>query len=529
MELSLLFLTLGHIFSFIITMSVGLFVFLKNPRGKLNVLFFVLVVVTSFYSVYFPLAARIDPSPLAYWLWFLNIFNVLGMTGYVHFMLHAIGREFEMRWYILLTYAIAIVILLVGFFMPHLFLPEVTSKLYLHSYLNPGPLYHVMMLFFMIMPIGAFIELVRAYFRGGTDRTRAEYYITTSIIGYGLAVPSFFLVYDIPVDPLFGMFVGLYTVPIAYGIVNDNLLDIRVALKRALVYGVIIGALGAILTGLLFLNNLLVTAFPSLQFWMVPLLIAVISTVVGRFVWRQFYETERLKYEFITIATHKLRTPLTSIRWEVSALKDLAGDNTELKEIARRIDSANTRLIELTNILVEAAQTENSSYTYREEPVDVIELADEVVESLKEKINEKSLSVKVTHEPGLPKIIGDPDRLHSVIEVLVENAIIYTPEGGWIEIYALMKRGWFTFTVHDSGAGISKEDQTRIFSRFFRTDTAKKIDTEGMGLGLAISKNIVEKHDGNIGVYSGGPGKGSAFWFSLPPVRVVKAGEAKKS
>jgi two-component system sensor histidine kinase SaeS len=116
----------------------------------------------------------------------------------------------------------------------------------------------------------------------------------------------------------------------------------------------------------------------------------------------------------------------------------------------------------------------------------------------------------------MPLVGGDATRLASIMDVMLENACIYSNAGGTVEVLLQEKNKNIVFSVSDSGIGIKSEDQKHIFTRFFRTYAAKVADTEGMGLGLAMAKSIIERHRGEIGVRSAGDGKGSTFWFSIP-------------
>jgi len=113
-------------------------------------------------------------------------------------------------------------------------------------------------------------------------------------------------------------------------------------------------------------------------------------------------------------------------------------------------------------------------------------------------------------------VLADLRRIVSVIEVLLENALNYTPEGGLIQIITYEKGKRVYYSVRDSGIGVSSHERKNIFSRFYRTEAARRADTEGIGLGLAMAQSIIKKHKGKIGVESEGENKGSVFWFWLP-------------
>lgn len=507
----------GNVISILMIAGGGFFILHQNARNLTNQLFFALMMATLAYEVFYVIAALQTDYEVAYFWWFLNICDVFVTMTVVHFILHVAKLDKQWRWFIIGTYAIGLSILVAALIYPHLFLPTVVPKLYFNYYLEPGPLYSVMLGYFLTLPLITFGALVVQYFRSsGIESKRYEYFILMLLVGYGIGCLNFLLVYNIPVDPIFGMFFGFYTIPIAYGIFATNLLDIRLVVRRAFYYGLVVGLVAAFLTALILLNSFLVETLPWLQFWTIPLGVAIISVVIGRAVWSQTKETDRLKYEFITIAAHKLRTPLTRIRWAIPELLTHATNDPELKEGLLKIDISNNRLIELTNVLMEAAHTEDTAYSYKNDPVDLATLARSALGRFDAQIAEKNLHVQIDSESAVPPARGDQGRLASVVDVLVENAVIYTPQGGAITIAVSKDGARVKLSVTDTGIGISRADQERIFSSFFRTDAAKTTDTEGVGIGLTVAKSIVEKHGGKMGVSSDGEGKGSTFWFTVP-------------
>jgi signal transduction histidine kinase len=372
--------------------------------------------------------------------------------------------------------------------------------------------------YFFSMPIIAAANLISAYNAStGIKRKRLEYFILMLAVGYGVGPLNFLLVYDIPFDPLYGSLFGFYLIPIAYGIFSTNLLDIRLVAKRALYYAVGIASITGFLVLIVLFNDFLVETIPGFKFWTIPLIVAIVAFFIGRTVLVQAREAERLKYEFITIATHKLRTPLTRIRWVIPEILSQAGNNQQLREGIRRIDDANNLLIELTNVLMEAAHP-GGSYDYQEVDVDLKHLAWEAVERFATQISEKKLQTVVNAE-GAPKALGDKRRLKLVVEVLFENAVMYTQAGGRVTVNIMPGGKGVTFSITDTGIGVKPEDQEHIFSSFFRTTSARTVDTEGVGLGLSLAKKIIERQGGTIGVDSEGEGKGSTFWFTVPATK----------
>ena len=292
--------------------------------------------------------------------------------------------------------------------------------------------------------------------------------------------------------------------------------DTGFLIRRILYYTVGIVLTTAFLSALVFLNEYLSRVFPSFSFWMVPFGVAIVAVFVGNMIWAQAKETDRLKYEFVTVAAHKLRTPLTRVRWIIPQLQGHAGDNKLLLDGISEIEVANNRLIELTNTLLKAAHTEADAGSYAHGEISWKELIYGAIENSKVRMSKKRLDVDVSIDDVLPKTIGDFNRLESAVEILVENAVTYTPITGSVSIAVKAVPHGVKVSVSDTGIGVSPGDQTRLFSSFFRTDAATKVDTEGVGLGLAIAKSIIEHHRGRIGMFSEGEGKGSTFWFEIP-------------
>lgn len=508
----------GNALSGLLMLVGGLFVFFQNWRGKVNRLFFFLTISTLAYTIFFIIASLQTGYAAAYSWWFLNIFDVFIPMAIVHFVLTVAERDRQWRWFIIATYVTGFIIFAVAWIEPHWFLPAVAPKLYFPYYLVGGWWYAVMLVHFLLPPVIAAANLILAYRDSfGLARKRLEYIIFMLLVGYAIGPLNFLLVFNIPVDPIYGMFVGFYLLPIAYGIYATDLLDIRIVVRRTLYYAVGIGAIAAFLATLTLLSNFLASTVPGLQFWMLPLAVGTIAFIIGRSVWYETRETERLKYEFLTVATHKLRTPLTHIHWVVPELLVEAGDNQKMREGLRRIDDANNRLIELTNVLLEAAH-EHTSFGYEKVAFDLVQAAHESLDRFKHQIEEKKL--KITEDfSNAPKALGDPRRITSVIDVFIENSVVYTPVEGQITISVGPYQKGVRFTVSDTGIGIKHEDRERIFSTFFRTEAAKTADTEGVGIGLALSKQVIEKMGGAIGMESGGDGKGSMFWFTLPAAK----------
>lgn len=514
MDYVLLITTVGHLISSAILGIAGILVLSQGPTRKLNILFCISVCSATVFGTSLAIGINLDPSPLAYFVWMFNLVDILLAVTFLHFIFTFVGKDKSARWFVWGMYAIGALIFVWSLIEPHLFLPYLSPKLFTKSYLNAGPLYTAMVVYFATAIGAAFLALIRSYLSDVKKRKQFEYFIIALVSGFCIGPLDFFLVYNFPISPLFGIFFFVYMIPIAYGIFSDELLDIRIVFKRALIYSTIIGLITGALMFLISFNNFLAETVSWIRWWTTPIITAVVATFIGRLYWLKSVENQREKYEFITVAAHKLRTPLTQISWGVRELFEQSHEE-EVRSIAQHLQRSTNRLIELTNIIFETAESNENDFAYSQESVEIVTMVNEVVQQFKSISERKHIAVTVQAVDHIT-VTGDTRRIRSVIEVFIENALNYSSEGSTVEVSVETKGPNAFFSVKDSGIGVSPEDKKLIFSRFFRSDAAKRADTEGVGLGLAMAKSIIERHGGKMGVDSEGEGKGSTFWFSLP-------------
>lgn len=225
-------------------------------------------------------------------------------------------------------------------------------------------------------------------------------------------------------------------------------------------------------------------------------------------------ETNRLKSDFINVVSHELRTPLTVILSNTPFLTDSSNmpDEEEIAEIACDVEDSAKHLLVLVNDLLDFSKIEAGKMELKKSQVSCVEITEDVKKSLASLANEKSLYIETTVENIF--VQADPVRLKQILINLIGNGIKFTETGG-IDIKVGKKGQFATFVVTDSGIGIANEDMKHIFDVFRQLDDSLTRSAGGTGLGLPITKRLIELHGGEISVDSV-QGQGSSFTFSIP-------------
>jgi signal transduction histidine kinase len=233
-------------------------------------------------------------------------------------------------------------------------------------------------------------------------------------------------------------------------------------------------------------------------------------------------ELDRLKSSFVSMVSHELRTPMTSIKGYVDNLLDgVAGPlNEKPAYYLKRVQHNVERLTRMINEMLDLSRIEAGAVKLAIGAVSIQDLLTDVVEGFQTIAVERRLTVQAHAAAGLPPVQGDRDKLYQVLNNLIQNAVKFTADGGKIIVEAEAgDTGFIKIGVLDTGCGIAPDELGRVFERFYRGESVA-IENRGAGLGLAITKNLVELHHGQIWAEST-LGKGSRFYFTLPVASTV--------
>ncbi len=229
-------------------------------------------------------------------------------------------------------------------------------------------------------------------------------------------------------------------------------------------------------------------------------------------------ELDKAKSEFLSIASHQLRTPISAIKGYLSMMME--GDFGKIpgpinKIISDLFESA-SRLARLINVFLNVSRIESGRLKLEKKPLQVTELITSVIDELKNEAAKKDLKLTfVKPKKKVPQVLADSDKLREVILNLIDNSIKYTPQGSVTTSIDFDDKN-LTFTVKDTGIGIKKEEVNSLFRKFVRGSGVAQIHTGGSGLGLFIAQKIIKEHGGMSWAESEGKGKGSSFMFVIP-------------
>ena len=222
----------------------------------------------------------------------------------------------------------------------------------------------------------------------------------------------------------------------------------------------------------------------------------------------------KLEAEMISIINHTFRTPLTNILWQTKELEGNIPQNEKFL-LLQNINNSTNKVLSVIDILV-GIKNVNNRAGYYFEAISLREIVEKSIKKYRDKITKKNITFQVSSFKDMPLLTVDLNKISFVIDTLIENAVSYTMKEGKILIDCLVDKQKLTLYISDTGIGLSFFDKIMIFSKFYRNKQAKLMNTDGMGLRLYLSKQIIKKHGGKLYVKSNGLGQGATFFVELP-------------
>lgn len=285
-----------------------------------------------------------------------------------------------------------------------------------------------------------------------------------------------------------------------------------------------------LIMGAIIIVAMILSYFIGIRFFEPEVVIAIVSIVtiilliIGHSLVNSFAriaEANRMKSEFVSIVSHQLRTPLSSLKWSLDLLrgKRLGNLNSKQTEYFDVIKDGTDRMIKLVNDLLNVNRIDQQRLEMRPKDFNLEDLIEQITRELSPIANANNVTINYKNSKKLPMVFADPDKIQMVIQNLIDNAVKYSKkEGGAIDLVVEEDRRnakMIRITVKDNGIGIPEMLQKQVFGKFFRGDNLIKQRVEGTGLGLFIAKGIVHLSGGQID-FESKENVGSTFWFTLP-------------
>ncbi|MFA6252127.1 MAG: ATP-binding protein [Candidatus Paceibacterota bacterium] len=504
----------------IVAIFFGSFVFSKNRKATTNRTFFLMSISVAIWSFAYAKWISIPfgfESDALFWSRLLNFGATFIPIFFLHCTLSILNIAKEKRK--VLTFGYLITLIFAIFSFSPIYISSVKQVSVFPYWPQAGILYtfYIIIGYFGLTGYGVY-QLIRAKKNADKEKNhQINYSILGALFGFIGGATNFPLMFGFGINPLVGQsavvffyyFFGVATI-------KYHLFEIKLILTE-----VLIGVMGIILVILPFfmptndlriLTSIVLSLFIIFGYYLIK---ANHEEVVRK---EEAERVSNLKTEFISIASHQLRTPLGAIRGYSSMFQE--GDYGKMSDEAMTaihyISEASIRMINLVNNLLSVSRLEKGLIELKIQDVSIEEVIENCIKDTELAIKAKGLSLKYKKSKShLPIIKGDPEKLKEAFNNIISNAIIYT-EKGEIAISLKTQGKCIFIKITDTGIGIEKEEFAKLFKSFSRGKSGVEKYTQGTGLGLYIAKNFLEMHKGDLRAESKGKDKGSTFLIRLP-------------
>ncbi|MCD6149733.1 hypothetical protein J7J13_03045 [bacterium] len=516
--------------NFLVSFLLGIFVLHKNRKEKLNRILSFWCFTVAFWSFfYFIWQIETKEQMALLWTRLLMLGAVWVPVAFLQTVVIFLKIEKEKKYLIIFSYILSSV------FTFLLFTPLMVKKVEPTAGFEFWPKPGIAYIPFLVMFAGLSIYAVLLAYKSLKKETSPKIKLQIKYILFGMAISitagstNYFLWYDINIPPYGNILASTYVIFTVYVIIRHHLLNIKVIATEILSLGILLVSVVHILAAENFIKLVINLIIFIILLVFIIMLVRSVENEVRRKeelqkltkklakANRKLKQLDRAKSEFISIASHQLRTPLGTVKGFVSLLMEGSyGEISEkVKEVLKKISTSNERLLSLVNDLLDLSRIEAGKMQYDFDYWQIEDIVQEIKDMLLLKAKEKGLYLKVDFpSPPLPKIRIDGAKIREVISNLVENAIKYTKRGG-VEVNFKQENNLVRIIVSDTGIGIPQDEMLRLFSKFSRGKNVGRIDTDGTGLGLFVGRKIVKAHKGRIWAESEGENKGSRFIIEL--------------
>jgi len=397
-------------------------------------------------------------------------------------------------------------------------------------YMTPTPLYNLFLAWFVIAIFYAHL-LIWKQMRSASGGRKQQilYFFLGSFIGFVGGGFSFLPVYNIAIYPYPNIAVALFPIIMGYAIIRHRLFDIRVVIAESLtiILWIVLGFRFIVSLGQqdALINGITLLIVLGLGTYLIRSIMRDVNqreqlqrlTTELQSANTKLTELDALKSQFVSFASHQLRSPLTAIKWQSQLLLDGTVGVLPEKALdtARGIEESSERMIELVNEFLNLRKLEEGKMEYRFEPTDIAELISGIVNSLKQLALHKNLKFTYINKATKTLCSVDRQKFSQVIQNLIDNAIKYTDNGSVQVALEAGDSGHLRILVSDTGHGIDQALIDKLFEQYIR-DKNDAVTIEGTGLGLYIAKQMMDAQHGSIRATSPGKGKGSTFIVELP-------------
>lgn len=517
------------LFSAVLVFSLGLFSFLRYIKTKQElelVLSLFCGSVTIWLFGTFKMFVSTTDQQAIFWDRFVYT-GVVFVPVLMHHFSIAFAKLKNQRKYLISGYIASVIFMFLSW--TNLFV----SGLYEYawgSHTKAQFFHHIFIVLFFAYTSVFFVNIWRHYKSDTSEKLKnqARYVFWAFLILIVLGAPAYLPAYGISIPPFPFLSGLLFIIILSYAILKHKLLDVKAAGVIFLTFILVLILIANLFSASLIFKILALTIMLIVGYF----LIANIQKesehaernekLAGKLEQdkKELVDLDRMKDEFLQMATHELNTPITVIQGQLDMAieEDMCKLNNEQKEFLQPILTNTMRLAMLSKDILNVARIDQHRLTINRSDIDLDQLIASIVDGLQIKAKDKAIKLEYTKSEKAPlNIMVDKSKIGEVITNLVNNAIKFT-DNGEITVKARDKGENITISVADTGIGIDKEDQEHLFNKFYqvgRFDPNNPQEQQGTGLGLYISKNIIELHGGKIWLESE-QGRGTTFYFSLP-------------